>query len=200
MEEITHFRRLPQIGYHTPSLRLLPVRLIAFSLLISLTILILCTRVLARNTLPPSSPFASFTDIFPGQPDDSIKARGFFCVMTPTYNSLADSSNEHCILKLETGSISEIRVLISQHLIRQIQFTLRENLLKLGDFMLFLGAPDNRQNGHSINFVWRGSGIYATANSETRQFSPLIPLTMVSFTNPCSPDFESLQTCLGTHT
>src|SRR4026207_857687 len=144
MENITHFRPLPQTGYYIPSLRLLPVRLIAFSLVIGFTILILCTRGLARNTLPPSSPFASFADIFPGQSDDSIKARGFFCIMSP------DRSDEHCVLKLETGSISGVRVLIAQHMILQIQFTLREDLLKLGDLMLFLGTPDNRQNGHTI--------------------------------------------------
>ena len=192
MEKIIQYELSPQTERYPLSVRVFPVRYIAFGLVMGFTILILCTRGLARNTLPPSSPFASFADIFPGQPDDSIKARGFFCIMSP------DRSDEHCVLKLETGSISEVRVLIAQHLIRQIQFTLREDLFKLGDLMLFLGTPNGRQNGHTINFVWPGSGIYATADSATRLFSPLIPLSMVSFTNRCLPDFESLQTCLVT--
>ncbi len=197
MEKITLYQTLPQIYRQGSSLRLFPVNFIAFSLVIGFTILNLCTRGLGRSTTPPSSPFASFADIFPGQPDDSIKTRGFYCIMTP---SDAHSSDEHCIVKLETGSISEIRILISQHLIRQIQFTLREDLLRLGDLMLLLGTPNNHQNAHTIGFVWPGSGIYASADSETRVFSPLIHLRMVSFTDICLPDIESLRTCLETHT
>jgi len=199
MQRITSFESPSRTELLAPPLDLLPVVFIAVTLVLSFTILVLCAIGLGQSTLPPSSPFASFADIFPGQPDDSIKARGFFCIMTP-YNAQAESSDEHCNLKLEVGSISEIRVLVSQHLIRQIQFTLREDLLKIGDLMLFLGAPDNYQNAHSIGFVWPGSGIYASADSETRLFSPLSPLRMVSFTDICLPDIESLRTCLETHT
>jgi len=198
MKENTLFGTLPQT-HHPLSLRMFPVTLVAFTLAMGFTILILCARSLGQYSLPPPSPFDSFADIFPGQPDDSIKARGFYCIMTPSYSVLADNSNEHCTLKLERGSISEIRILISQHLIRQIQFMLREDLLKLGDLMLFLGVPDNHQNAHSIGFVWPGSGIYASADSDTRLFSPLIRLSMVSFTDVCLPDLNSLQTCRGSH-
>lgn len=195
MEAITAFNFLPRPQRRPLSFKLFPVRLIALTLAMTLTTLIVCARQLAQYAPRPSSPFASFADIFPGKPADTIKARGFFCMMIP-YAGQTDDPDHYCVLDMETGSISEIIVNVAQQTIHQTQFTLREDLFKLGDLSLCLGTPKNRQNSHTVDFVWRGSGVFASAESDRGHFDPLIPLSTVSFTDSPSSGIEALEACL----
>jgi hypothetical protein len=195
VEAITPFNIPSQPQRRPLSFKLLPFKLMACSLVVGFTILIVCARGLAQYTPLAVSPFAAFADIFPGKPADALKARDFFCVMTPD-TTLATATDEHCNLKLETGSITEITVIVARREVFQIQFMFRENAPTLGDLMLCLGTPQKHLSGHTVDFVWSGSGVYALANSDSRQFFPLMPLSEVSFTDARASGLELLGTCL----
>ena len=112
------------------------------------------------------------------------------------YAGQIDGPDHYCVLDLETASIAEVTATIKHGKVFQIQFSLKENWLKLGDVMLCLGTPQKHQNGHTTSFSWRGSGVYALAQSNRDRFDPLIPLSMVSFTDSRSSGLESLEVCL----
>jgi hypothetical protein len=117
----------------------LPVYLrIAFVLVIGLSASTCGVVVLARSTIQPTSPFASFADVLPRQPRSAIEAWGFTCPQ------MGEDDYEYhtcytCVLWPTAGPFAQVGVVISEGDIRQTVFTMRPNTLRVGDLMLLWG-------------------------------------------------------------
>jgi hypothetical protein len=151
-------------------------------LLIGFSVLVVAARGLARYTLPPlpSGPFVTFADVLPGQPGSTLEEKGFLCASMRDYD---DPTHENCIMKLDTGAISEVNVYISLAIgiIQRVTFTMRENSIKAGDLMTIWGQPEIQRYSRSTYLFWRGRGVHTIVSCPTGRFSLLYYVSNVSF-------------------
>jgi hypothetical protein len=180
VEEITRVGTWPERERRTLCLKPSPFQLITFSMILGFMALILVARVLAQNAVALPNPFASYADIFPGQPGDGVEARGFFCIIN-YYGALTGSPDEHCVLRPEMGMVSEVRVMIAHHIVLQIEFILRRNELRVGDLMVLFGTPYTSGNRDMVYFSWPIIGANAMAISATGQLSAFVPVHSIYF-------------------
>jgi hypothetical protein len=145
-------------------------------------------RALAQGTPAPLNPFSSFADVFPGQPANAIEVRGFLCIASP-YGSSPGLPDEHCALRLAAGAFSQVEVVVSQGVVFNISFVMRDKTLRLGDLPMISGRPLVHQSDHSILCFFPSSGVYAWITSHTGQFSFFLPVESVYFTTARAKDF-----------
>jgi len=138
-------------------------------------------RILARNAAAASNPFAVFADVFPGQSRSAVAARGFSCYSAGASASDRDPTDESCILRPESGSLSQVEVLIPGDEIRRLDFRIHENALRLGDLAVFWGVPEVQRYSRSLYVFWRSLGIFALVVRNTEEFSLFLPVQRVYF-------------------
>ena len=180
MQHITQTRSLPQWESRFPSFRLRPYLLVVFVLVTGLTVINIGARALAEYTMPPSNPFSSFADIFPGQPRNALETRGFSCSIVP----YSDIPNEYCYFYPTTGAFSKVSVLVSKDVIRITSFILSENALNMGDLMLLWGKPLSDESSSWVHFLSHKIVVTAFVVDHTRQLSPFLRVLKVIITNP----------------
>jgi hypothetical protein len=136
---------------------------------------------LTRNAAPVSDPFVGLTDIFPGQPRTALEARGFSCfVSNYSYRS---TPAEYCFLSRDEGVFSVVEALVSGVTIREVDFKVRENSLRIGDLMLLWGSPAIYEHTDSVNFLWE-HGIGAVATPHGRHPSYMLAVKTIYITEP----------------
>ena len=123
--------------------------------LISLTIVNVWTGVLTQPSEPASNPFATFVDIFPGQPRSAVDTREFSCYGNP----LTTAVDENCTMELADGVVKEIQIGILFNVIDTTTFVIRDNGLRLGDFEVFLGTPEVHRFGSMVQFLWADGSV-----------------------------------------
>jgi hypothetical protein len=138
----------------------------------------LSVRALGQNAQPPLDPFASFDDVFPGQPRSAIVARRFSC-LTNAYENYSEAPNELCLLRPKDGLFSQVSVGVKGDIIRNILFILRDNTLTIGDLMMLWGKQDFHMYNGTSYFYWGDTGNTATGVSHSRRFSLFLPLRSV---------------------
>jgi hypothetical protein len=90
-------------------------------------------KILSKPIVAPFDPFSVYVDIFPRQSMSAVEAKDFLC-QTP-HNIYHHPVHKYCYL-MPAGIISSIKVALSDDVISQITFTMRENSLKVGDLVL----------------------------------------------------------------
>jgi hypothetical protein len=183
VEQIARERTYSELEpLHPPRLRLSPLLLIAFGLLISFAVVNLGMRAVAQFTVPPPNPFPAYADIFPGQAMSAAEARGFSCFADDRNND-HDQLIQHCVLYPETGAFSRVEVIISGVIIHQSIFSLRDSILQVGDIALFLETPVIHLYDHMAYYFLSNSFVIARTVGYAEQFSLFLPVWSVSFTD-----------------
>lgn len=177
-------RQFPQTSSRPQWEQPIPARkliIFIFNVLIGFTVVSIGARALAQHALPPANPFVSYADILPGQFVGALKGRGFSCVPHDNYFNYFGLPRMRCALDFTTGMFSRVWVIISSSgMIEEANFILRDDTFRVGDLVLLLGAPFNRDASSRVDF-YRDSK-YVVASTGVRQPSPLSPLLKVTFT------------------
>ena len=172
--------RLPREGEsHAPSRKLLLYLLVIFLTWLGFAAASMSAMALAQYTPAPPNPFASFADVFPGQPRSSLIARRFSC-LTGSYNFTEGAPNEYCTLNPASGIFSHVMVGINQDTIQNILFMVRDDTLRVGNLMLLWGKPEVHEYSRSVYLYWRSRGVFAIASHDTARFSLFLPVRRVS--------------------
>ena len=178
MEQIT-LRAQRQWGRCIHSLYLPSYVRVVFIVFMGCAVVSVSAVSLARSTPVPSNPFAVYADIFPGQPGGAIQGRGYSC--STGINEYLP--NEHCTLNSASGAFSQIGVVIADNAIKNNNFILRGDTLRLGDLMLLWGTPDIQEQIHSVFLFWRRIGVTAIITEYAGYFSLHLPVRRVLITN-----------------
>jgi len=117
------------------------------------------------------NPFAAYADVFPGQPKSAAVERGFSCPA-----GIFRAPEEYCFLRVARGEIYQVGVKISGGIIRQTDFTLRNQTLRLGDLILLWGMPQC----NSGNYAWPSRGVVAEMPFHDGHVSPTVAVRRVS--------------------
>jgi hypothetical protein len=108
---------------------------------------------------PPANPFAVYADILPGQPITGLATHGFNCTnnYAGNFNHSATLMGEYCTRVFETGAFSRIVITQVDGVINLAHFSVRDNMLSVGDLAIMLGISDIHRLSHkAISFRWRG--------------------------------------------
>jgi hypothetical protein len=180
MEQITRGIRYPQPKLRIPSLRLRPYLRLVLALIGGFTGVILSIRLLSQTAAPPD-PFATFSNLFPGQQADTrlLEAQGYSCWLE-TLPTIADIS-QHCSQDLQTGPFSNITVTIWDGSVRVLDLVVRENALTIGDLVRLWGRPHIHQHGFRGQLKWLGSGNMDLTASYRGRYSLFLPAGIIVF-------------------
>ena len=142
--------------------------LIAFLALASFAVVNVTTLTLNGATRPPADPFALYADLLPGQSSTALSTYGFTC--HPVSDRYAQTA--YCSLTPTSGDFSLVEVFLDpESTVAEIDFTLRNNLFKVGDLMLLWGKPTVHPHADSINFIWQNGAGATTQYSRHISFS-----------------------------
>ena len=177
MKPITHNTSWSQWKSRTPVFKLSSYLIGVFVLVTGFTVINMGARALAQQNLPPSNPFASYADVFPGQPTTNLAERGFSCALD--YHN----QYEYCQLYPATGAFSQLSVAVSKDQISIISFTMRDSVLKAGDLIVLWGTPDVRGRSHTLHFFSNNRSITAFPVEPISQYSLFLPVQRVIITN-----------------
>ena len=153
--------------------------------LVSLFVMVLAVSALAKlvSAPQPTQAFSDFADVFPGQSRQAVEGQGFSCPISYYFATTSDRTAETCYLMPPAGVFSQVGITLSQGMIRQIGFTLRDDIFTVGDLMLLWGRPEVRQYGRAAYIFWRGQGIYAIAGKTAGTYSLFLPVWRVYMTD-----------------
>lgn len=167
-------------GRNTPPIVLPLAVLVALMLLLAFTAASAATMALTHITTLPFDPFASFVDIFPGQPLSAVEAHGLSCLV----DNVGGSESPPvliCTLLPKSGTLSWVSVMVDQDAIHHTMFRMRENVLLVGDLIALWGQPEVYMYSRSVYLRWRWRGIFAFASHDTGQLSFFLPVQSVTF-------------------
>lgn len=187
MAHIIQESRYPKRKNQQPLVRLPSFLTIILMIATGLAMVMVGAVELAHFAVPPSDPFPAYAHVFPGAPASVIKARAFSCQSDYNYyhspDKRHDPSEETCTLTPAAGIISSVEVKIFQGVIRQTNFTLRDDTLQVGDLAILLKMP-NIHGFYRVGYFFTPNRfIIAKTSSYTGQFSLFRPVQHVSFTD-----------------
>ena len=136
--------------------------------------------------IPTSDPFATYTDIFPGQPVSALQTRIFSCRLP--HDNAQDSTSRHnpieksCIFIPTRGVFSSIEAKFFGDAIDKLIFTVRINTLRVGDLESILGTPPIHVFEREVYFVSPKHLVAVKTAAYTGQFSLFLPVSSISFT------------------
>jgi hypothetical protein len=162
-------------GRHASSLKL-PLYLWVV-MVVSFNALIIGARLLGHGGTSPPNPFASFGDVFLGQPRSAIEAQGFLCkTHVPGGGNILE---EFCDSSPDSGTFSLISVGMTQGNIRFITFVARTQAFRVGDLVALRGRPEVNEYGHTAHLYWRNRNVKAVTFPYHGSFSLFLPVLRV---------------------
>jgi hypothetical protein len=181
VEQIVREKIYPELESYSLRLRLSLRLLIIFVLLSGFTVINLSVRAVAQNMPTPPNPFTAYADVFPGQPESVIEAMAYSCFTDASHYD-HDPIEQRCVLSPAIGTFSDVEVIISEGIIRQITFTLRDNTLQAGNLEIFLEMPAIHVFDHVAHFILPKSFVMTQTSNYAGRFSYFLPVWSVSFT------------------
>ena len=179
MEQIQAITHSQPVGHLTP-LRVPAYLRLVLMLLVGFAVANIGARTLARSATASSNPFLAYADIFPGQPTSAIQARGFSCPSDLDYNDATVGT--FCRTTPTDGVFSQIYVIISNGIIRNVNFIMRDKTLMVGDLEIVLGVPLIHKYPQTPFFIWISKNITVKATIVyAGRFSLFLPIWGVSF-------------------
>jgi hypothetical protein len=188
VEQIIHKRTYPELEMpQPPRMRLSPLLVIMFVLLVGFTVVNMGVRALAQFAVPPANPFPDYADVLPGQPVTALETRAFSCWNDYNYYHSHpenyDLTEESCILTPPDGVFSSIQVMRLQGVIRQTTFILRDNTLQVGDLEKLLDMPTLHSFYRTAYFFLPEDFVIAQTAGYIEHFSLFLPVWSISFTD-----------------
>jgi hypothetical protein len=186
LEQIIRERTFPELKSHLLGLKLSPLLRIAFIMLLGFALVTMSVRALAQYSLSLPNPFPAYADIFPGQAASMAEARGFSCQRSYDYYDATEDhvpTLEACIFAPPEGIFSSVQVIISDGIIRESIFLIRNNTLQVGDVERFLEMPVLHTLHRTAYFFLPGSFVIVQTVGYARQFSLFLPAWSISFTD-----------------
>ena len=184
MENIVRERIYPPSVNPIPRLRLSPLLLMVFVMVVGFGVVIIGAKAVAQYTPLPSNPFPAYADVFPGQPASALETRAFSCQQEQDYDRDHYNLPEelYCTFTPTAGVFSYVAVKIYEDIIYQVTFTIRERSLQVGDLEMFLKMLKLHTLHRAAYFFLPGSFVIARTAGYTGQFSLFLPVWSVSFT------------------
>jgi hypothetical protein len=181
MEKIAQAVSHPPVDSLHLSIKLPLYLRVALCLFMAFALLSVLTWALVQNrTPPPPNPFVSFADIFPGQPESAVEARGTSHRL-PTYNFYGVLSDKYYSFTPAESIFSDVRVTISHGIISQTIFVLRDNPLRVGDLAELFRTSNMHVYLNAVYFVLPNNFVIAKTATHTGRFSLFLPVWSVSF-------------------
>jgi hypothetical protein len=131
---------------------------------------------LVRLNKPIPNPFTAYADIFPGQPQARVIARGFSCQSSPQY----------CTSTPANSPFALIAVTLASGVVKELDFAMHPNTLVMGDLPVAWGRPQIEMFQESVLLKWESIGVSANAWSVSKHFSYFMALSRISFGRPGS--------------
>jgi len=154
----------------------LPVRFGIMILAISLCFFALTISIsLSKSSEMPTDVFAAYPDIFPGQYWARAMESVFRC------NFEFRSGSTYCFSRQQDDLFANISLTIRGSKITKITFTLRQNMLKLGDIVALWDKPGIQIAGYLAYLDWRNQKIKAIAYTDDGRFDYFLPVISVVF-------------------
>src|SRR4029078_12991728 len=125
------------------------------------------------------NPFLAYANIFPGQPASAIQASGFSC--PSDHNYYYATAGVFCIATPADSIFSQISGTISNGIIRNISFIIRDQTLTVGDLEIVLDVPFIHKSPETAYVALSGSFVIAGTTVYWRRFSLFLPVWSVSF-------------------
>src|SRR5262245_52197629 len=164
--------------------RLIPIEKLSFPLAFVLFLAISMATLLARiGIVTPETlddPFHAYADIFPGQPRSAALVREFLCRETP-HPSPADVVEE-CVYASPTGSFSQIRVVVWDSMIVRLDFSVRANMLRVGELLIWWGSDELECDDGAGILRWPERKQVATGYFPNGRLTYFSSVSQVSFT------------------
>lgn len=180
MEQIAQLETPEKWGRDIAPYRLLRYWFVVFIMWLGFTVIIMSVRTLALTVGEPSNPFSAYANLFPGQSTSNVEMSKFTCALPDADDRLIE---EHCALKLLTGTFSEVGIITFGGIVRQISFIMREETLRVGDLMLLWGTPEVQKYSRSVYLFWQNRSVFALARRDNRLSSLSLPVLRVYFFN-----------------
>ena len=181
VEQIVRENIYSESKNHTPPLKLPPLSLIVLILLSGFMVVNTGAMTLMEYIAPtPSNPFTTYADVFPGQPVSAAEAIGFSCY-TIGNNIDGDLFEKHCYSHPDTGAFSSLDILISEGIIRQITFIIRDDTMRIGDLELFLEEKSIHTYFQMVYIYLPGSLVIAKTTGQVGRSYLFVPVWSVSF-------------------
>ena len=185
MEHIVRERIYPQAPSQIPRLRLSPLLLIVFSVVVGFAVVTISVRAVAQYTPSPPDPFPDYADIFPGQPASAIETRTFSCEAIYNYNhdltKDTEPMQELCTFIPAEGVFSSVEASLSGGIIYQLTFIMRDNTLQVGDLAQLLGMPPIHRFKRTAYFLLPTSLVRADPIGQRKRFSLFLPVWSITF-------------------
>ena len=156
------------------------LRFILLVMLIGFGMVIMGVTTLAQYSPAPTNPFQPYDDVFPGQPASAVEARAFSCQQD--YDHMGRPDRPICNFTPVTGVFSSVQAIISEGIVYQLTFTMRDTTLRVGDLEVILKMPTRYTQDGTAYFFLPGSIVIASTAGNTRQFSLFLSVWSVSFT------------------
>ncbi len=126
-----------------------------------------------------SNPFLEYADIFPGHTLSETPARPFFCWTSNSYNHAWEVS---CRFTPASEVFSRVEIILANGIIRQTSFTLRDNLLNVGELVLLFDEPRFRAYPGIAFFFWSNLFVLVSTTA-TGNPAAIRPVWSVTFTH-----------------
>jgi hypothetical protein len=169
-------RQQTQLTLALPAVRLpIYVRLMLM-VMTSVVALTVGWLILVRQDVPSANPFASYEPILPGQPRDAVIAMRFSC--NPDTSS---GKSQYCTRAPGDGPFSLIAVTLSDGVVSQVGFTVRQGALAVSDLAFLWERPLVSLYRQSAIFEWPDMGVDATGWAESNRFSYFVPVLHMAF-------------------
>ena len=179
MEHIQETISIPSQDYVASFWQFAYLRFV-FILLAGLALANIGLMILAQSitpTLAPANPFLDYANLFPGRPISALEGKGFSCWNSHTKDG---SFAPACSVTPPSGAFSAINLFISNGVIRQISFILRDDTLRAGDLILLFNKPNFRVYPHNVFFFWNNLFVHVSTTDRGNP-APMRPVWSVTF-------------------
>lgn len=182
MEQIQDIT-LPQSAAYTTPLRLSPYVRLAIILLSGFALATIGAMAFAQSTvpsLPPFNPYLEYADIFPGQRLSSADGRAYSC--WGNYFKNKPASEVSCRFTPASGPVENVTVSISEGIIHQTTFTMRENRFNVGDVVMLFNVSYFNWHPSRVYFFWNNLLVIVSTTAKGHP-ALLRPVWNVMFTD-----------------
>jgi hypothetical protein len=154
---------------------------IALALFTILAIFVLTLGIMsvARRGTSAAASFATYQLLQFDQSSSVLVKDGFTCAETDS-----SSITRYCVLRLETGVISQIDVFVVDEAIVQMHLRLRDHRITLGELVLLWGQPHLHFFGQTAYLSWPQNYVTTTLSTEGA-INYFLPVASLSFADPC---------------
>jgi len=160
---------------------------------LSLTVLNTGMILSGRTSTLPLAPFATYADVFPGNPQNALNTYPTTCFR----NHESSTRTETCRFRPKNQAFSYIDAHTYNDKIQTLDFIMRDGALRVGDLILLWGKPNTILEFHdALHFVWwKWDQIIGARTPYAHYPAPSLPVLkvymMTAIRVEVEPEFQS---------